>query len=45
MPNWCSNYLHVEGDLNALTDFKKRVLVNDEDILKFTMEIFIQRTD
>ena len=41
MPNWCNNTLFVEGDLNALTDFKKRVLVqSDHNVggLKFTME-------
>ena len=38
MPNWCQNTLFVEGDLNALQDFKKRVLkVNDNDIVEFTM--------
>jgi hypothetical protein len=41
MPNWCLNNLHVEGDLNALQDFKKRVLVQsdeNDEILTFTME-------
>ena len=39
MPNWCSNTLFVEGDLNALQDFKKRVLkVNENNIVEFTMQ-------
>jgi hypothetical protein len=39
MPNWCNNTLFVEGDLNALTDFKKRVLkVNEHNTINFTME-------
>lgn len=39
MPNWCSNYLVVEGDLNELKDFKsKTIKENEEGILKFTME-------
>lgn len=38
MPNWCQNTLFVEGDLNALQDFKKRTLkVNDNGIIEFTM--------
>jgi hypothetical protein len=41
MPNWCSNTLIVEGDLNELVDFKSKVLVPSETIkgdLDFTME-------
>jgi len=39
MPNWCNNTLNVEGDLNALQDFKKRVLVvNEYNNIDFTME-------
>lgn len=39
MPNWCNNTLFVEGDLNALSDFKKRVLkVNEHNTINFTME-------
>jgi hypothetical protein len=41
MPNWCSNTLIVEGDLNELKDFKSKVLVPSETIkgdLDFTME-------
>lgn len=39
MPNWCNNTLFVEGDLNALMDFKKRVLkVNEHNTINFTME-------
>ena len=41
MPNWCSNTLIVEGDLNELVDFKKKVLVqsdHDKGGLDFTME-------
>ena len=42
MPNWCSNTLIVEGDLNELVDFKKKVLVqsdHDKGRLDFTMEV------
>ena len=42
MPNWCSNTLIVEGDLNELVDFKKKVLVqsdHDKGGLDFTMEV------
>jgi hypothetical protein len=42
MPNWCSNTLIVEGDLNELVDFKKKVLIPSESIkgdLDFTMEV------
>ena len=41
MPNWCSNTLIVEGDLNELVDFKSKVLVPSETTkgdLDFTME-------
>jgi hypothetical protein len=39
MPNWCSNYLIVEGDLNELKDFKsKTIKESDNGGLKFTME-------
>ena len=40
MPNWCNNNLLVEGNLDALTDFKKKTLVLNEDTkeLGFTME-------
>ena len=41
MPNWCSNYLHVEGDLNELQHFKTQVLtsnIKDSEELQFTME-------
>lgn len=39
MPNWCSNTLFVEGDLNALQDFKNKTLKpNENGILQFTME-------
>jgi len=41
MPNWCSNTLIVEGDLNELVDFKSKVLVqsdHDKGGLDFTME-------
>ena len=40
MPNWCNNNLLVEGNLDALTDFKKKTLIVDEDTkeLRFTME-------
>ena len=39
MPNWCNNTLIVEGDLDALKDFKKRVLVvNEHNTINFSME-------
>mgnify|MGYP003335277890 FL=1 len=41
MPNWCSNTLIVEGDLNELVDFKSKVLVqsdHEKGGLDFTME-------
>ena len=39
MPNWCSNYLHVEGELNQLQEFKNIVTkTNDNGGVEFTME-------
>lgn len=39
MPNWCSNYLHVEGEPNQLQEFKNNVTkVNDRGVIQFTME-------
>jgi hypothetical protein len=41
MPNWCNNTLIVEGDLNALNDFKKKVLIvneNDNNTIHFSMQ-------
>ena len=41
MPNWCSNFLKVSGDIHELNKFKELTLVKPEkgDELNFTMEI------
>ena len=39
MPNWCSNFLKVSGNIHELNKFKELTLVHKDNELNFTMEV------
>lgn len=41
MPNYCQNTLIIEGDLQQLTDFKKKCLYPEKETFKFTMNTLV----